>query len=124
MKNTLEQNISLYFKNHTRNLNSDLIDKIRVLIENDFCKYYGYNWEEIDQDPLIQATSEEVWKITSFGILDRINPEDKKKLTDLLYAKENVRKLLESPNSMIDMHGLEYWAWVVERKREEVRKIL
>ena len=36
-------------------------------------------------------------------------------------AKEAVRWLLDHPNGLVDMHGLTYWAGVVERTRDEIR---
>jgi hypothetical protein len=48
-----------------------------------------------------------------------------KELQDLLIkletAKRNVKELLDSPESLIDMHGLSYWAEVVEQLREDVK---
>ena len=44
-----------------------------------------------------------------------------KKYEELLKAKENVKWLLDNPEGLADMHGLVYWAKVVERLREEVK---
>jgi hypothetical protein len=44
------------------------------------------------------------------------------KYDELLKAKENVRWLLDNPSGLVDMHGLVYWAGVVERLREEVKQ--
>ena len=44
-----------------------------------------------------------------------------KKYEELLKAKENVKYLLDNPDSLVDMHGLVYWAGVVERLRKEVK---
>ena len=113
-----------YFKEHLRNLNDDLIDQFRILIENDFMKKYWYkSTEDFNWDLLVEKTSEEVWEITTFWILRKLDVEKQKKITDLLIAKKNVKELLEKPNCLIDMHGIEYWAWVVERKRKEVREL-
>lgn len=49
---------------------------------------------------------------------------DKNKLSTyelLVKAVENVRWLLDNPDGLIDMHGLSYWAGVVEKLREEVK---
>jgi len=42
----------------------------------------------------------------------------------LQYAKDAVRTLLDSPNSTVDMHGLTYWAGVVEKTRESIKEKL
>ena len=44
-----------------------------------------------------------------------------KKYKELLKAKENVKWLIDNPDSLIDFHGLVYWAGVVERLREETK---
>lgn len=36
-------------------------------------------------------------------------------------AKENVKWLLANPDGLVDMHGLPYWAAVVERLRLEIK---
>lgn len=62
-----ELQLEEYFKGHLRNFNDDLIDEIRILIENDFMKKYWYkSTEEFDMDLLVEKTSEEVWEMTSF----------------------------------------------------------
>lgn len=43
-------------------------------------------------------------------------------LQKLETAKKNVKWLLENANGLVDMHGLSYWAGVVESKREEIKK--
>jgi len=48
----------------------------------------------------------------------------KKLIKDLEIAKENVKTLLDEPNASIDMHGLSYWASVVERLRNEIKEQL
>lgn len=120
---TFENDVKYYFKNHERNLNDNLIDKMRCMIENDFLKRYWYKQNKIDFDFLVEKTSEEVGEMTSFWVLSELTEEQKKGLTDLLVAKKNVKELLESPMSLIDFHGLEYWWGVVERRREELRKL-
>lgn len=112
-----------FFDTHQWNLNDDLIDKIRCMLEDEFLKRYWYNKDEIDFDLLVEKASEEVWEMTTFWILRELDVEKQKKITDLLIAKKNVKELLEKPNCLIDMHGLEYWAGVVERKRKEVREL-
>lgn len=42
-------------------------------------------------------------------------------IQDLQKAKQNVLRLLEHPDWLVDMHGLSYWAGVVERLREKIR---
>ena len=42
----------------------------------------------------------------------------------LQYAKEAVRTELENAATLVDMHGLKYWAGEVERLRDEVKKSL
>lgn len=46
------------------------------------------------------------------------------KIKDLQLAKQNVLWLIENPSGSVDMHGLVYWAGVVERLREEIKKEL
>ena len=46
------------------------------------------------------------------------------KFEELQKAKENVKYLVDHPDSLADMHGLSYWAGVVERLREEIKKTL
>lgn len=43
------------------------------------------------------------------------------KLQELQSAKENILWLLENPAGSANMHGLAYWAGVVERLREEIK---
>jgi len=45
------------------------------------------------------------------------------KLIELKIAKANVSWLLEN-DGLVDMHGLVYWAGVVERLRQEVRQAI
>jgi hypothetical protein len=42
------------------------------------------------------------------------------KVEELEKAKENVLWLLKSPDGLVDMHGLSYWAKVVEDLRKEL----
>ena len=42
-------------------------------------------------------------------------------IQDLQKAKQNVLRLLENPDWLVDMHGLSYWAGVVEKLRQEIR---
>ena len=44
--------------------------------------------------------------------------------TELEKAKDSVRFCLEHDSGLVDMHGLEYWAGVVERRRIEIKKII
>ena len=44
--------------------------------------------------------------------------------TELKQAKDAVRFCLEHESGLVDMHGLEYWAGVVERRRIEIRKMI
>lgn len=46
------------------------------------------------------------------------------KIKQLEEAKENVRWLLDNPEGLVNMHGLEYWAGVIERLREEIKEKL
>lgn len=46
------------------------------------------------------------------------------KIKRLEYAKKAVRSCLEKDGVLVDMHGLEYWAGVVERLRKEIREAL
>ena len=47
-----------------------------------------------------------------------------KKVSDLLEAKEAVLYCLKTPNGLSGMHGLSYWAGVVERLRKELQELL
>ena len=47
-----------------------------------------------------------------------------KLIEKLKVAKENVNTLLNNSNALIDMHGLSYWASVVERLRNEIKEQL
>ena len=46
------------------------------------------------------------------------------KIKELEYAKKAVLSCLEKHNVLVDMHGLEYWAGVVERLRNEIKEML
>lgn len=60
-----ELQLEEYFLEHLRNLNDDLIDQFRILIENDFMKKYWYkSTEDFNWDLLVEKTSEEVWQMT------------------------------------------------------------
>ncbi len=50
--------------------------------------------------------------------------ELKKKIEDLEKAKKAVLSTLEHDGCLVDMHGLEYWAGVVERLRKEIKEML
>lgn len=45
-----------------------------------------------------------------------------KLIIELEKAKENTLWLLENPEGLVDMHGLSYWAWVVEKIRKEIKE--
>ena len=47
-----------------------------------------------------------------------------KYINELETAKKNVQTLLDEPNALVDMHGIEYWAGRVERLRELIRNSL
>lgn len=44
-------------------------------------------------------------------------------IKELEVAKKNVKWLLENANGLVDMHGLAYWAGVVEQKRQELSRV-
>ena len=46
------------------------------------------------------------------------------KIKDLEYAKKAVLSCLENHSVLVDMHGLEYWAGVVEILRNEIKEML
>lgn len=46
------------------------------------------------------------------------------KIKQLEYAKKAVLSCLEKNGVLVDMHGLEYWASVVERLRKEIKDML
>lgn len=48
----------------------------------------------------------------------------KEKFEELEYAKKAVISCLENCDALVDMHGLEYWAGVVERLRNEIKEML
>ena len=45
-------------------------------------------------------------------------------IKELETAKKNCYRLLEHPEGLVDMHGLEYRAGKVERLREQIKKAL
>lgn len=46
------------------------------------------------------------------------------KIKELEYAKKAVMSCLDDRLVLVDMHGLEYWAGVVERLRKEINDML
>lgn len=44
--------------------------------------------------------------------------------TELEKAKDAVRFCLEHEYGLVDMHGLSYWAGVVERRRKEIKEMI
>ena len=46
------------------------------------------------------------------------------KIKKLEYAKKAVLSCLEHDGVSVDMHGLNYWAGVVERLRKEIKEML
>ena len=44
--------------------------------------------------------------------------------TELEKAKDAVKFCLEHEYGLVDMHGLEYWAGVVERRRIEIKEMI
>ena len=46
------------------------------------------------------------------------------KIKELEYAKKAVMSCLEHDGILVDMHGLEYWAGVVEILRKERKEML
>lgn len=48
----------------------------------------------------------------------------KDKFEELEYAKKAVISCLEHDGTWVNMHGLEYWAGVVERLRKEIKEML
>ena len=44
--------------------------------------------------------------------------------TELEKAKDSVRFCLEHESGLVDMHGLSYWADVVERRRKEIKEMI
>lgn len=46
------------------------------------------------------------------------------KINQLEYAKKAVMSCLEHDGVLVDMHGLEYWAGVVEKLRKEIKEII
>ena len=45
-------------------------------------------------------------------------------VAELDKAKDAVRFCLEHESGLVDMHGLAYWAGVVERLRIEIKKLI
>ena len=39
------------------------------------------------------------------------------------YAREAVKACLDNANTLVDMHGLTYWASEVERIRNEIKEL-
>lgn len=62
------------------------------------------------------------------GLNDKHNTMEKitlqSKIEELETARKNVLWLLENSEGLVDMHGIEYWARVVERTRELIKKSL
>ena len=50
--------------------------------------------------------------------------EIEEKIKSLEYAKKAVISCLEHDGVLVDMHGLEYWAGVVEKLREEIKEMI
>lgn len=48
----------------------------------------------------------------------------KEKFKELEYAKKAVMSCLEHDGTLVNMHGLEYWAGVVEILRKEIKEML
>ena len=46
------------------------------------------------------------------------------KIDELEKAKQAVLATLEHDGCLVDMHGLEYWAGVVEKLRKEIKEML
>ena len=44
--------------------------------------------------------------------------------TELEKAKDAVKFCLEHESGLVDMHGLEYWAGVVEHRRKEIKEMI
>jgi hypothetical protein len=44
-------------------------------------------------------------------------------IEELETAKRNVRWLLDHPDGLVDMHGLEYWAGRVVALRAKIREV-
>ena len=44
--------------------------------------------------------------------------------TELEKAKDAVRFCLEHEYGLVDMHGLSYWAGVVEHRRKEIKEMI
>lgn len=44
--------------------------------------------------------------------------------TELEKAKDAVRFCLEHESGLVDMHGLSYWAGVVEHRRKEIKEMI
>lgn len=53
-----------------------------------------------------------------------MSEDSKTKFEQLEKAKANIRWLLDNPGGLADMHGLEYWAGVVTRLRQEIGESL
>ena len=45
-------------------------------------------------------------------------------IKELEYAKQAVITIINSADTIVDMHGLAYWAGVVERLRNKIREKL
>lgn len=50
--------------------------------------------------------------------------ELQKLIEQLEEAKKNTLACLNNANCLVDMHGLEYWAGVVERLRTKIKELL
>lgn len=50
--------------------------------------------------------------------------ELQKLIEELEKAKRNTQTCLNNADCLVDMHGLEYWAGVVERLRTKIKELL
>lgn len=50
--------------------------------------------------------------------------EIEEKIKELGKAKRAVLSCLKEDGVLVDMHGLEYWAGVVERLRKEIKEMI
>ncbi len=51
-------------------------------------------------------------------------PDLQDSIKKLEIARSNTKVLLDNSDTLIDMHGLSYWAGVVEQLREEIKELI
>ena len=79
---------------------------------------------KIEEDMCAAVKERMYWK----SVNTKLNVEKPRTIvevaTELEKAKDAVRFCLEHESGLVDMHGLSYWAGVVERRRKEIKEMI